>query len=150
MNEVLDSARTCSSSTSITQSLDHEDEDLKGDRKKELLHINDDESCPICLDELDEQKTKLSLLTLDCMHIFHAKCIINWCEEKQSPTCPICRKQIPDIFPNPLTANIRSGCHGWTKKNHCFEERPVQRPLQRSVQSSVQRLAVSVEECVIL
>ena len=44
-------------------------------------------NCSICL-----QKKNEYILTLDCGHCFHIKCISEW--EKRKDTCPYCRKKI--------------------------------------------------------
>lgn len=40
-------------------------------------------NCPICAEQLNDNHT------LKCGHIYHKKCIINWCKINNS--CPICR-----------------------------------------------------------
>jgi hypothetical protein len=52
-----------------------------------------DDTCTICLDiiTVDNIKTK-------CKHNFHTGCLIGWCKNnKDKPTCPICRGDINSI-----------------------------------------------------
>ena len=54
---------------------------------------NEEEECPICLDNLDINETKI----LPCNHIFHTLCIDTWLKRKNM--CPLCRF--------PLTKNYK-------------------------------------------
>lgn len=49
----------------------------------ELQNAN---QCTICLDGFDDIEI---VSKMDCSHIFHHSCIVNWLKRK--PTCPICR-----------------------------------------------------------
>ena len=42
--------------------------------------------CSICLDDFDETK---DIVYLDCQHIYHEDCIIEWINK--DPSCPLCR-----------------------------------------------------------
>lgn len=42
--------------------------------------------CSICLDDFDETK---DIVYLDCQHIYHTECIIEWINKDTS--CPLCR-----------------------------------------------------------
>ena len=44
--------------------------------------------CPICIQEMDENGD--DIVTLDCGHTFHLKCIHMWLNVNN--TCPNCRK----------------------------------------------------------
>jgi len=43
-------------------------------------------SCSICLEDFDETK---DIVYLDCQHIYHEDCIIEWINK--DPSCPLCR-----------------------------------------------------------
>ena len=43
-------------------------------------------SCSICLEDFDETK---HIVYLDCQHIYHEDCIIEWINK--DPSCPLCR-----------------------------------------------------------
>lgn len=45
-----------------------------------------DSFCSICLDDFDETK---DIVYLDCQHIYHEDCIIEWINK--DPSCPLCR-----------------------------------------------------------
>ncbi|CAA7025848.1 unnamed protein product [Microthlaspi erraticum] len=44
--------------------------------------------CPICLTELSRAMCRMEL---QCSHVFHNKCVMNWL--KENPSCPICRAE---------------------------------------------------------
>lgn len=46
-----------------------------------------DEYCSICLEEFIQKE---NIITLECSHYYHQKCIIDWF--KKETTCPLCRK----------------------------------------------------------
>lgn len=53
--------------------------------------------CGICFESLDSKQ--ISYCTeLDCYHIFHDKCLKNWCKtcviNNNKPNCPLCRNDI--------------------------------------------------------
>ena len=49
--------------------------------------INDnDKTCSICLEDFSQEK---DILILDCKHIYHSDCIIEWINKDTS--CPLCR-----------------------------------------------------------
>lgn len=58
-----------------------------------------DEECSICSEKLQKKKNN-KYLKLQCGHIFHKKCFIEWAHERlgqgSSPNCPICRYQPPN------------------------------------------------------
>ncbi|KAL2342736.1 hypothetical protein Fmac_004021 [Flemingia macrophylla] len=47
--------------------------------------VEEDDTCPICLEEYDEENPKLAT---KCDHYFHLACILEWME--RSETCPVC------------------------------------------------------------
>jgi hypothetical protein len=51
--------------------------------------ISGQETCPICMDDLDGSKEEL---TLQCRHKFHKVCLGNWFKAKQE--CPSCRASV--------------------------------------------------------
>ena len=59
-------------------------------RRSTRPNLNDTsvEHCTICLDVLPLQD--ISLVVLDCEHVFHKACITKWLRVKA--TCPNCRK----------------------------------------------------------
>ncbi len=53
--------------------------------------------CPICYDEGMLIRDNLdNCLQLNCFHVFHYKCIIDWMKEKFA--CPICNEPITKIY----------------------------------------------------
>ncbi|KAE9597774.1 putative transcription factor C2H2 family [Lupinus albus] len=54
---------------------------------KRISLAEEEEDCPICLEEYDAENPKL---TTECDHHFHFACILEWTE--RSETCPICDK----------------------------------------------------------
>lgn len=44
------------------------------------------EDCPICLNDFDDNE---EVCFLDCTHMFHQNCIVEWVRKKN--TCPLCR-----------------------------------------------------------
>jgi hypothetical protein len=47
-----------------------------------------DITCPICMEFLGENM----LIKMNCHHIFHSNCILNWLG--QSNSCPVCRDEL--------------------------------------------------------
>ena len=61
----------------------------------EYCCIHDKITCGICLDESPRSSKKNK--SLDCKHIFCKSCINTWIiEQKDTRTCPTCRKDIVD------------------------------------------------------
>ena len=56
------------------------------DTKIEFTSLNE---CSICMEINYNQ-----VIITDCNHEFHKKCLFEWI--KNSPTCPICRKQLAE------------------------------------------------------
>jgi hypothetical protein len=50
--------------------------------------------CPICYDALGDPSR---VSALPCFHVFHTKCIAEWCERAEGlhDTCPMCREAVP-------------------------------------------------------
>ncbi|KAF8103312.1 hypothetical protein N665_0188s0251 [Sinapis alba] len=73
-----------------------EDIDPKKKLSKDLfVPIEEEEDCPICLEEYDIENPKL---VAKCEHHFHLACILEWME--RSETCPVCDKEM--VFDSPL------------------------------------------------
>ncbi|KAL4353148.1 hypothetical protein GQ457_06G031930 [Hibiscus cannabinus] len=51
--------------------------------------MEEEDTCPICLEEYDEENPKL---VTKCEHHFHLSCILEWME--RSDTCPICDQEM--------------------------------------------------------
>ncbi|KAH0885719.1 hypothetical protein HID58_061815, partial [Brassica napus] len=60
-----------------------------------FVPIEEEEDCPICLEEYDMDNPKL---LAKCEHHFHLACILEWME--RSETCPVCNKEM--VFDSPL------------------------------------------------
>lgn len=54
----------------------------------EIIHTHNDFICPICI----SKSKKKTLVSLECGHIFHKKCIIKWLLKNQN--CPLCRTEL--------------------------------------------------------
>ncbi|XP_010553526.1 PREDICTED: probable E3 ubiquitin-protein ligase RHB1A [Tarenaya hassleriana] len=55
----------------------------------------EEDCCPICLEEYDIENPKLHT---NCEHHFHLACILEWME--RSETCPVCDKEM--VFDSPM------------------------------------------------
>src|SRR5439155_17530307 len=53
------------------------------------VFIPENEVCSICLDKYEENNPGIKL---ECVHIFHKKCIIEWLNN--NGTCPLCRQNV--------------------------------------------------------
>ncbi|XP_059280624.1 uncharacterized protein LOC132034329 isoform X1 [Lycium ferocissimum] len=49
-----------------------------------------DETCPVCYQDFKE---KSQVITTNCLHEFHTKCLLSWLSKKN--TCPTCRAVYP-------------------------------------------------------
>eukprot|EP00252_Welwitschia_mirabilis_P007182 TRINITY_DN1831_c0_g1_i2.p1 TRINITY_DN1831_c0_g1~~TRINITY_DN1831_c0_g1_i2.p1 ORF type:complete len:170 (-),score=33.24 TRINITY_DN1831_c0_g1_i2:471-980(-) len=64
--------------------------DLLGKSSKSDFQLDDEEDvCPTCLEEYDEENPKI---ITKCEHHFHLACILEWME--RSDTCPICDQEM--------------------------------------------------------
>eukprot|EP00250_Pteridium_aquilinum_P034462 c7622_g1_i1 orf=212-826(+) len=54
-----------------------------------LLLPEDEENCPICLEEYDKENPRIDTV---CEHHYHLGCILEWME--RSENCPMCDKEI--------------------------------------------------------
>ena len=58
--------------------------------KQKTLKENLLDECSICLGEM---KKKEKVILLDCNHIYHKDCILEWFQKKNN-SCPLCREQL--------------------------------------------------------
>lgn len=56
--------------------------------------LDENTTCPICLDEINEND---DYLTTPCNHTFHKNCILTWLAD--NGTCPVCRDKLPENVP---------------------------------------------------
>ncbi|RVX09957.1 probable E3 ubiquitin-protein ligase RHB1A isoform X5 [Vitis vinifera] len=54
-----------------------------------FLPLEEDDACPICLEEYDLENPKT---ITKCNHHFHLSCILEWME--RSETCPVCDQEM--------------------------------------------------------
>ena len=57
--------------------------------KKNIISVSDideNSSCSICLEDFN---SPTEILFLDCKHIYHSPCILEWITK--DPSCPLCR-----------------------------------------------------------
>ncbi|KAJ6347421.1 hypothetical protein OIU76_003989 [Salix suchowensis] len=66
-----------------------EDELSKPAVEPPISATEEEEDCPICLEEYDLENPKLST---KCEHHFHLSCILEWMERSES--CPVCDKEM--------------------------------------------------------
>ena len=57
---------------------------------KKCAEYNKESNCPICLEKF---RGKLIIAKLNCEHIFHRKCVVEWGHYNNN--CPVCRIVIP-------------------------------------------------------
>ncbi|XP_054825741.1 probable E3 ubiquitin-protein ligase RHB1A isoform X1 [Prosopis cineraria] len=60
-----------------------------------VILAEEEDVCPICLEEYDAENPKLST---KCDHHFHLACILEWMERSES--CPVCDKDV--VFESPI------------------------------------------------
>lgn len=53
---------------------------------------SDEEMCVICMDKFEKGQI---VVKLECNHIYHDKCALEWFDE--SATCPVCRKSVTKL-----------------------------------------------------
>jgi len=82
--------------TNFEHDLEKESEvELSKSVKPVISAIEEEDGCPICLEEYDTENPKM---TTKCDHHFHLACILEWME--RSDTCPVCDKEM--IFNPPI------------------------------------------------
>jgi len=62
-------------------------------RFKNYLNKFRQTDCSICLNAFQETDT---IRVLECGHIFHSQCVLEWIKHKFSATCPICNVKLFD------------------------------------------------------
>ncbi|CAA2994141.1 probable E3 ubiquitin- ligase RHB1A [Olea europaea subsp. europaea] len=73
------------------------EDDLEKSSEPLVSSLQDEEDvCPICLEEYDAENPKL---ITKCDHHFHLACILEWME--RSDTCPVC-DQVCEKFSSPI------------------------------------------------
>ncbi|XP_028767440.1 probable E3 ubiquitin-protein ligase RHB1A isoform X2 [Neltuma alba] len=60
-----------------------------------VILAEEEDVCPICLEEYDDENPKLNT---KCDHHFHLACILEWME--RSENCPVCDKDM--VFESPI------------------------------------------------
>ena len=55
--------------------------------------LKNGKECYICLEDLENSKNKLKLMSTPCKHVFHADCLEGWMLVKMK--CPIDRSDLP-------------------------------------------------------
>ncbi|KAL2525019.1 RING/U-box superfamily protein [Abeliophyllum distichum] len=79
----------------VSQEIENED-DLKKSSEPPVSSLqNEEDVCPICLEEYDAENPKL---ITKCDHHFHLACILEWME--RSDTCPVCDQET--VFSPPI------------------------------------------------
>ena len=58
-----------------------------------------DTMCSICQDDVLESHPDTAVTQLDCLHIFHSKCVENWFNQCALPrlACPNCKKRFAGL-----------------------------------------------------
>ena len=64
--------------------------------------MSSDEECLICFENI----TYDTVQVLDCNHLFHKNCVINWYNVSTQKDCPICRTVITTINDNDIDNDI--------------------------------------------
>lgn len=63
--------------------------ELPRSNEPNFLPLEEDDACPICLEEYDLENPKT---ITKCNHHFHLSCILEWME--RSETCPVCDQEM--------------------------------------------------------
>ncbi|XP_061355318.1 probable E3 ubiquitin-protein ligase RHB1A [Gastrolobium bilobum] len=85
----------CKVQTDLEQDL-AKDSEIELPKLGEPINLAEEEdACPICLEEYDAENPKL---TTKCDHHFHLACILEWME--RSETCPVCDQDM--VFNPPI------------------------------------------------
>ncbi|KAF6151568.1 hypothetical protein GIB67_021754 [Kingdonia uniflora] len=78
----------CKSGINSLHSSPKEFEDEPSKLSKSVDLAIEEEDCPICLEEYDEENPKI---ITKYEHYFHLSCILEWME--RSDTCPVCDQE---------------------------------------------------------
>jgi len=84
--------------------------------------MSEDLYCPICSELMFEP------VVLKCGHSFDRTCVENWFDEKLRRSCPYCREEVGELFPNLILKNL---IREHAEKNNI----PIPEPPPRNVQS---------------
>ena len=71
----------------------------------ESFDFHDDRTCAVCLGPMPHRRHRtegseaspaagLAVVTLECSHKFHRKCLLGWCQQRPPGGCPLCREQV--------------------------------------------------------
>ncbi|XP_027341668.1 probable E3 ubiquitin-protein ligase RHB1A isoform X2 [Abrus precatorius] len=71
------------------------DSEIELPKLGESINLEEEDACPICLEEYDAENPKLAT---KCDHHFHLACILEWME--RSETCPVCDQDL--VFNPPI------------------------------------------------
>lgn len=87
----------CKAQTDSEQNSENNKEDVELSKSGEPigLSVEEEDGCPICLEEYDDENPKLMT---KCEHHFHLACILEWME--RSDICPVCDQEM--IFNSPI------------------------------------------------
>ena len=71
---------------------------------------NGGELCTICAGQLDEPSENGAVRATECGHVYHARCIWQWCRQRNRGghqlTCPVCRTNLSnDMLQEPLSTS---------------------------------------------
>ena len=62
------------------------------------LSEEEEETCPICQDDMKPSQNNLTWCRRSCGNNMHAKCMLQYCQfriaNKQQPSCPLCREPV--------------------------------------------------------
>ncbi|XP_056693581.1 probable E3 ubiquitin-protein ligase RHB1A isoform X2 [Spinacia oleracea] len=72
--------------------------DVEISKSSEAYATEEEDACPICLEEYDTDNPKM---VTNCEHDFHLSCLLEWME--RSDSCPVCDKEM--IFDHPDDQN---------------------------------------------
>ncbi|XP_022929148.1 probable E3 ubiquitin-protein ligase RHB1A [Cucurbita moschata] len=94
--EGIDDESDCKKHTDFeVDTLKESEIELSKGVKSVVLPIEEEDVCPICLEEYDGENPKL---TTKCEHHFHLACILEWME--RSDICPVCDQEM--VFSPPI------------------------------------------------
>jgi len=65
--------------------------DLDNDHECNDKNENEEDVCPICLEEFNVGETVMFSRSMSCTHVFHKECLMAWLMEQRENECPSCR-----------------------------------------------------------